>query len=119
MDYKIEKNDGKIAVIFDFLEEKITGKIQDITEDEEGLGLLDNWETIIWHFFNESGQADLLESAELEPWGKNDCFYAFFDDTPENEAKAAKYAETVCAIAADEEKLFSFVRENLVSKEED
>ena len=113
---KTKKNEGKIEVIFDYSWEDISNKITDITEDEEGQALPDNWETIIRHFLSITGQDDLLAGAEIEPWGKGDCFFTYFDDTPENEAKADKYAEAVRAMLAKEEELLSFVRENLVDE---
>ena len=112
---KIKKNKGKIEVIFPFFENDISRKIEDILDDEEGVATVCSWEKIVINHLAQTGQSDLLTGTEIDPCGRGDDFYTFFEDTPENEARAGKYVEAVRAMMNNEAEILRFVRDNFRS----
>ncbi|MCI9120174.1 MAG: hypothetical protein HFG00_01425 [Oscillibacter sp.] len=68
-----------------------------------------NWEALL-RYYLEKNAPDILEGLDPDP--EADTYAAHWPLTPENEAKAKRFAEIIRSLAEDAETLCRFVQEN-------
>ena len=68
-----------------------------------------NWEAFFNCYLAEMAP-DLLEGMHTDP--EAGMYVAYYDLTPENEIKAAKFAEVICDLVENENKIYGFLREH-------
>ena len=68
-----------------------------------------NWEAFLNYYLSEHAP-DILEGLETDP--EAGMYAAYYDElTPENEAKAERFAEIIRQLIANEDELYRIVRE--------
>lgn len=67
-----------------------------------------NWDALLSHYLSEHAP-DILECMESDP--EAGSYVVYFEDTPENERKARRFAEMIVALVEGEEELCRLVRE--------
>ena len=116
---EIKKNNGKIEVNFDFQTGKagkINKKIAEYSDENDleleidAAFLNHTWRRIIVLYFMDNAP-NLLKDDEIELSGKGDRLTAYYDDTPEGEAEANKYAEAIRVMTENDKKVMDLVEQ--------
>lgn len=106
---KIEKYDDRFAVWFYNENDKpleIGEKLYAINEDAYMNGY--NWDALFNYYLAQKAP-DIL--AELDSDPEAGSYVAFLELTPENEARAKRFADIIIALIENEEELYRLVRE--------
>lgn len=106
----VVKGDESVSVCFYIEEDKILTigeKMNDICEDAYMNGY--NWEAFL-NYYLEKNAPDVLEEMETDP--EAGMYAAYYPATPENEARAEKFAEIIRSLVEEEEELYRIVEEN-------
>ncbi|MDE7070318.1 MAG: immunity 51 family protein [Alistipes sp.] len=101
--------DGGIVLGFECEAEKplaVGRKLGEIDENACMNGY--NWDALLSYYLSEHAP-DILECMESDP--EAGSYVAYFEDTPENERKARRFAEMILALVEGEEILCRLVRE--------
>lgn len=67
-----------------------------------------NWDAF-FHYYLSKNAPDILEGMESDP--EAGSYVAYFGLTPENEKKAARFAEIICHLIENEEEIYRILRE--------
>ena len=102
--------DKYTEVVFDIECERIIAiaeKMQALDENVYRNGY--NWESFL-NCYLAKMSPDLLEGMQTDP--EAGMYVAYYDLSPANELKAAKFAEVICDLVENEKKIYSFLREH-------
>ncbi len=105
----VVKGDESISVCLYVEEDKILTigeKMNAICEDAYMNGY--NWEAFL-NYYLEKNAPDVLEEMETDP--EAGMYAAYYPTSPENEARANKFAEIIRSLIEDEEELYRIVEE--------
>lgn len=109
-DVKVFKNENTIEVCF-FIEHKsilaIGEKMNEINENAYMNGY--NWEAFLKSYL-EQKNPELLEEMETDP--EAGTYVAYYKLTKENEDKAEKFSKLIQSLIENNEKIYTFLREN-------
>ncbi len=103
------KHEDSISVCFYNEEEKILNigeKMNEINEYAYMNGY--NWEAF-FNYYLEKYAPDILEEMDSDP--EAGMYSAYYDNTPENEARAEKFVQLIRSLVENEEELYRIVRE--------
>lgn len=106
---KISKYGEQILVIFDNEEDKpflIGEKMCELREEAYMNGY--NWDAF-FQYYLENNAPDILDGLESDP--EAGSYAAYYEDTPENEVKAQKFAEIICYLIEHEEEIYKIITE--------
>lgn len=109
-DVKVFKNENTIEVCF-FIEHKsilaIGEKMNEINENAYMNGY--NWEAFLKSYL-EQKNPELLKEMETDP--EAGTYVAYYKLTKENEDKAEKFSKLIQSLIENNEKIYTFLREN-------
>ena len=103
------KHEKSISVCFYIEQDKpfsIGEKMHEINEDAYMNGY--NWEAF-FNYYLPKHAPDVMEGMDTDP--EAGMYAAYYALTPENEARAEKFAGIICSLVENEEELFRIVRE--------
>lgn len=110
LDYvEVNKSNDHITVWFYNEQDKpfaVGEKMFAVNEDAYMNGY--NWDAVFQYYLSKYAP-DILEGLESDP--EAGSYAAYYEVSPENEAKAQKFAELISALVEDEEELCRIVRE--------
>ena len=102
-------DDGSIALCFDIENDKILeigDKMNDMVEEAYMNGY--NWDAFL-HYYLAENVPEILEGMDTDP--EAGPYVAYYKGSPENEARAIRFAELITSLVEDKAKLFKFLQE--------
>ena len=106
---KVLKYESGITVCFYIEDDEIFAigeKMNELCDEAYMNGY--NWEAFLSHYLKKNAP-DLLEGMEPDP--EAGMYAAYYSLTPENEQKAARFAELITSLIENEEELYRIVQE--------